>query len=522
MYDVLIKGATLIDGISARSRRSDIASRAGKIVAIADEIDTERATETIDASGHIVAPGFIDPHSHSDYYLLIDNRARSRLRQGVTTEIGGNCGYSAAPIEGEALADRIDAYRKIYRLDLDWRSVGEYLDRLHARKAAIDFQPLIGYNTIRASAMGFQARAPNRKERDKIADMIATGLDEGAIGMSLGLAYPPALFADFNELARAMKIVADRGKICSAHIRSEGSELIESIEEFIALARVSGARAQISHLKTFGRSAWGKLDRVFDLIESARDEGIEIMADRYPYLAANTGLSAILPDWAKEGSRDEIVARLRDPIERARVKKAISDDTAKDETYWSSVMISALDKEANRELEGATLTEAAERLGATDPIEALFELLISENALGEAIYFMMSDENLDRIYQKEWVMLGSDSGALDIDGPLSTGRAHPRAFGSYPKFWSEYVRDRRIIDPVEAIRKMSTIPARRFGLRDRGELSVGKRADMVIFDPSAFKERADYRDSFHFAEGALATIVNGRVAYRAETGRRPM
>ncbi|MFW2331924.1 MAG: N-acyl-D-amino-acid deacylase family protein [Nitrospinota bacterium] len=512
MFDLIIKNGLVIDGISTIPNKKDIAIQGDLIVDIADSIDRTASKESIDADGMLVTPGFVDLHSHSDYYLLIDNRASSRLSQGVTTDIGGNCGYGAAPIGGEILQERLIDYKKKYNLELDFESVRQYSDRLTKIRSGINLGLLLGYNTIRASISGYKASRLSADEESAVARMISAGLDEGAIGMSVGLVYPPASFSKLDELIKAFQIVGSRGKIFTAHIRSEGDQLEESIKEVLLIAREAGCKLQISHLKTAGKNNWDKLESVFEIIEEAKANGQEVMADRYPYLAANTSLSVILPDWTFEGGRSKLLERLGDEPTRRKIKNQILQIHT-DDNYFDSIWIAHTFSKKNSEYEGLSISESA-RLAGKEEFDFICDLLIEEEGNVEAIYFMMNEENLNKIYQKEWVFVASDSGASSIDGPLSDGKPHPRGFGSFAKFWSRYVIDKKALNYVEAINKMSVYPCKFFNIQNRGLIAKNKVADIAIFDPNNFKDQATYADPQQYATGLMATIVNGKIAYK--------
>ena len=507
MYDLLIKNGLLADGVSDKTYRADIAIEGDKIAAIAENIDPERAKKTIDAKGQIVAPGFVDVHSHSDYYLLIDNRAESKLMQGVTTEVGGNCGYAAAPMAGEVLTNRTKDYEEQFGLKVTWSGLDQYFATLAKKKPGVNFAALLGYNTVRGSVIGFEDREPTQKEMGNIKAMVADGLDHGAVGMSVGVVYPPACFAKIDEFTKAFGVVAKRDKVFTTHIRSEGAKLIEALEEVTKVAKGSGAKLQVSHLKTAGKDNWSKLDKAFEILEKAADDGITLMADRYPYLASNTGLQVVLPDRAFDGGRDQLLQKLANKQERKKFREEILENHPEQE-YWETVMVSQVVTDKNRDVEGLTVTEGAQKRGK-DPFNFIFDLLIDEKANVEAIYFCMSQENMDRILAKPWVVVGSDSGARNIDGPLAQGRPHPRTFGSFPKFFAEYVTRKKVFTIPEAIRKMSTAGCEFFKIANRGKLKPGYFADIVIFDPEQFDDTSTYKEPLSYPVGLSHVFVNG-------------
>lgn len=509
MFDVIIKGGLVADGKSPRLEKLDVAVKDGLIADVAPSIQSE-GVRVIEASGKVVAPGFVDVHSHSDYYLLIDPRARSKVTQGVTTEIGGNCGYSAAPMGGETLRQRAKDYEAQFGIKVDWAGMGEYLRRLEDARPAVNFAALIGYNTVRGSILGPNSSKPGADGMKKIKQMIGRALDEGAVGMSVGVVYPPACFAEAQEFIEAVSCVSARGKVFTSHIRSEGARLLEALEEMVTVAKGAGAKLQVSHLKTAGKDNWGKLDRAFEILEGAMAQGVSVMADRYPYLASNTGLQVTLPDRAFDGGKDALARRLADPRERA----AFTEDILKshpEQEYWETVMVSQVVTEANKDLEGLTVTQGAETRGK-DVFSFIYDLLMQENTDVEAIYFCMNEDNLARILRKPWVVVGSDSGARAIDGPLAIGRPHPRTFGTFPRFFREFVREKKLFTIPEAVRKTSTQALEFFGIGRRGEIKKGYFADIVVFDPDTIGDTSTYADPLSYPTGIEHVLVNGVAA----------
>jgi N-acyl-D-amino-acid deacylase len=517
--DILIRSAQVFDGGGTPSVEADIAIEGDRIVAVGPKTTTRGAHRVIEARGLAACPGFVDIHSHSDYHLLLTPTAESAVLQGVTSEIGGNCGYAAAPIWGSWWEDRAKSYREVYGLDHEWREVGAYFRRLLDSGISVNFGLLIGHNTLRGSVMGGADRAPNADEMQAMVAALARGMDEGALGLSTGLVYSPACFSPPDELAILAAAAGRKGGILSTHMRSEGDGLLEAIQEVIAAAEAGRTPLQISHLKTYGERNWGKLDQVFELIESAQHRGVDVTADRYPYTAANTGLQAALPKWAIEGGKAEQIARLADPAVRGRIRQEIGQGpNARD---WSQVMISEVTQDKNRRYQGLRV-DAAARLAGKEPLEFVLDLLHEEKTQVDAIYFTMSEENLRAILRKPYVMIGSDSGCRAHYGPLSTGRPHPRTFGSFARVLGYYARDEGLFDLSTAIRKMTSDPCRRLGLLDRGWVRPGFKADLVLFDPARVKDTATYEDSIRYPVGVHTVLVNGTVTVEAgeHTGAR--
>jgi N-acyl-D-amino-acid deacylase len=473
----------------------------------------------VEARGLAAAPGFVDIHGHSDYHLLLTGTAESAVQQGVTTEVGGNCGYSAAPVWGPWWEDRAKTYRDLYGLDHGWHGVADYSRRLLEGGISINFGLLVGHNTLRGSILGGASRPATQDEIGAMVEALDRGMAEGALGLSTGLVYAPACFSTPEELTALTAAAGRRGGILTAHMRDEGDELLEAIDEVIGAAETGKTPLQISHLKTYGERNWGKLSQAFDLIESAQRRGVDVTADRYPYTAANTDLQAVLPKWALEGGKAEQTARLADHGVRARIREEIGEGPAARD--WSQVMISEVTLERNRRYQGLRV-DAAARLARKEPLEFTLDLLFEEQVQVQAIYFVMSEENLQAILTKPYVMIGSDSGCRAHYGPLATGRPHPRAFGSFVRVLGHYARDGRLFGLAGAIRKMTSEPCRRMGLGDRGWLRPGYAADVVLFDPDRVKDTATYESPIRYPEGVSMVLVNGVVTVEAgaHTGAR--
>ncbi len=504
--DILIRGAHVFDGGGAPPVEADIAIGGDRIVAVGRDLPPQAARRLIDARGLAAAPGFVDIHGHSDYHLLLAGTAESAVLQGVTCEIGGNCGYAAAPIWGPWWEDRAKFYRDTYGLDHAWHDVRTYFHRLLEPGISINFGLLIGHNTLRGSVMGGADRAATVEALQAMVAALERGMDEGALGLSTGLVYSPACFSPSEELATLTAAAGRMGGILTTHMRSEGDSLLEATQEVIAAAEVGRTPLQISHLKTYGEQNWGKLAEVFDLIESAQRRGVDVTADRYPYAAANTGLQAALPYWAIEGSKAEQAARLDEPSVRTRIRREIGEGpTAQD---WSQVMISEVRLPQNRRYQGLR-ADAAARVAGKETLTFVLDLLQEEKTEVEAIYFVLSEENLRAILRKPYVMIGSDSACRPHYGPLSNGRPHPRTFGTFTRVLGHYAREVGLFDLATAIRKMTSDPCRRMGLRDRGWLRPGYAADVVLFDPDRVRDTATYEDPIRYPLGVHTVLVNG-------------
>jgi len=528
-YDLLIRGALIVDGTGQPAYLGDVGISGERIAWIGRlssrgsddgrwgddghgivEADQSSRVRVIDAQGLVLSPGFVDIHGHSDYTLLIDHRAESKLRQGITTEVVGNCGYSAAPVFSPLLEERSREYEKLYGLALTWRSFPEYLKVVELSAPTLNYVFLIGHNTLRASAMGFSDQEPSSQQMALMESWLDEALACGAFGLSSGLYYAPACFAKKDELIRLASRVSRAGGILSCHIRNEGDRLLEALEEILAIAKESGVSLQISHLKTFGQKNWEKLDQALALIESASSAGLKVSFDRYPYLAVQTSLQSLLPDWAQSGGSEAIVQRLIDRSLRPKIAQQLLS-ALPDEKAASSILISLLASKAHKAWEGLTLAQIAQCQGKSW-IEAALDLLHYERTDVEIIQFAMSNDNLVRILRHPLAMIGSDSSSRAADGPLRIGKPHPRAFGTFCRVLGEFCRERKILPPEEAVRKMSALACQKLGLQDRGLIKVGMMADLVLFDPAKIADQATYQDPFHYPAGIRLVVINGRIA----------
>ena len=520
MYDVIFHHAMIFDGLGDPPYEGALAILGDTIAEVGPGVSGSARRE-VDARGLALSPGFVDIHGHSDYYLLINPEAHAKVRQGVTTDVGGNCGYAASPICGSEFEERKKWYREQFDLDLTFQGVGEHLDRVDAVGVSINYAHLAGHNTIRASVMGGEARPARPEELAAMEEMLSAGMEEGAFGLSTGLVYAPACFADKEELTALCRVSARGGGLLATHMRSEGDGLLEAMDEVMSVAASAKLPLQISHLKTAGERNWDKLDEAFARIERAREMGEDVTCDRYPYTASNTHLSALLPDWAHDGAFGEKIERLADPETRTRLRGEIMS-AHPEQSYWENILISRVFTEANRSCEGFTLARLGETRGMA-PVDAMLDLLIEERMNVEILIFMMSAENMRRILGKPYVMVGSDAGALTHEPPLGVGRPHPRNFGTFPFVLGALARDEGLFPIAEAIRKMTSAPCERLGIADRGRLSVGMKADLVLFDPDEIRDECTYERPIAYPSGIEMVLVNGEIVVESgsHTGMRP-
>lgn len=460
----------------------------------------------VDAEGSVVSPGFIDSHSHSDAYLVVEPDAPSKLSQGITTEINGQCGGSIAPRYGEA---RLSGdWASILGDRLQWRSLAEYREVLASAKPSVNTVQFIGHNTLRSSVVGYAGRNAAPDELSEMKRLLARELDDGGWGLTTGLIYQPGKYSTPEEVVALAEVASSRGGFYATHMRSEGDGILESIDEVIELVKATGVRAEISHLKTSGRRNWAKIDQVLEKMQAAVDEGLLLGSDRYPFCAAGTDLDVVFPDWAGEGAAPAEMERLKTPALRAR----IVDDINASGRDWSTVMIGGVWHEDNRPYSGRMVSEIC---GGRTPGETVCDILEKDLCRTGAFFFGMSDENLDRIYSVPWVVPGSDASLRAPWGPLGKDHPHPRAYGTMPGYFSRMTDRSRmcaVADEV-AIARMTSVPARRFGISGRGVLEKGAYADIAVWNRADFRNTATYVNSHSFCTGMEKVFVNGVLAY---------
>ncbi len=508
MYDILIKNGKLIDGSGVPWFYGDLAVKDGKIVKIKRFIN-ETARRIIDAQGKVVCPGFIDIHTHSDITLLVNPLAESKVRQGITLEVGGNCGSSPAPVSSKWEEKLKREIKEDYGLKLEWRSFGEYLETMEQQGISVNYAGLVGHGAIRKSVLGYDDIKPTREQFNEMGKLTAQAMQEGAFGFSTGLIYPPSSFADTDEIVFLARIVNSYGGYYATHIRDEGENLFEAVEEAIEIGKRSGVPVQLSHHKAVGKPNWGKVNKSLKLIEKARERGIDVTCDQYPYTAAATNLSSIIPDWAHDGGIERLIERLTDCELRIKLRKIVTKKQV-EKSGWSKILISSVAGKKNKHFEGKNLEEISKTL-AKDPCEVAFDLIIEEKDKVEMIRFGMSEEDVQQVMKHSTTMIGSDASAKAVYGILGMGKPHPRSYGAFVRVLGKYVREEGIISLEEAIKKMTGLPAWRLGLQDRGLLKVGNWADITIFDFQKVKDTATYTNPHSYAEGIFYVIVNGKI-----------
>lgn len=520
---VLIENGIVVDGSGAPAFAGDVLVRGDRIEAVFRRMgngewgmgngESVGADETVDATGCVVSPGFIDSHTHSDAYLVIEPDAPSKIAQGITTEVNGQCGGSAAPRYGEA---RLSSdWAALLGERLTWHSMAEYREALEQARPAVNTVQFVGHNTLRSSVVGYAGRAATPDELARMQTLLAQSMDEGAWGLTTGLIYQPGRYSTPDEVAALARVAAERDGIYATHMRSEGDRILEAIDEVVDLARTTGIRAEISHLKTGGRANWGKIDAVLEKVQSAIDEGVVLGSDRYPYCAAGTDLDIVLPDWAQEGAAKAEVERLADPALRRRIVDEINA-SGRD---WSEVMIGGTWHEDTKAFSGKTIAEilsprnAAIPQSISTPGELVCRILELDGCKTGAFFFTMCEENLDKILSRPWIVPGSDASLRAPWGPLGKDHPHPRAYATMPVFLA---RLRRLgVSLEDAVARMTYVPARRFGLAGRGVVEKGAFADIAVWRDGEFASDSTYKDPHRFARGVECVMVNGAVTYRA-------
>jgi N-acyl-D-amino-acid deacylase len=507
-FDLIFAGGRVVDGTGAPWTRSDVGIVGDRIAAVGD-LSRATSKRRIDASRLVVAPGFIDMLGQSEYGVLVDNRAASKITQGITTEITGE-GRSIAPTNARMIADAGDTWIR-YGVTPDWTTLAGYWKAFERARPAINLGTFVGAGGVRDLVIGKDERAATREEIAAMEAAVAQAMEEGAFGLSTSLAYVPDRFATTDEIIALAKVAARYGGTYITHQRDEGDGIDASLDEVFRVAREAQIPAQIYHLKTAGKRNWGRMPAVLRRIEAAREEGLDVSADQYPWAASSNNLDASLPLWVREGGREKLISRLRDPAVRARVRA----DFPRENPDWSDqpgsrILITRALNPALKSYEGRTIAEIA-RSENKDPLDVLMDTVIADRANTGRVTFSMSEEDVRTALAHPLVSMGTDSGAKAEDGIYSEEKSHPRAWASTARILGRYVRDEKVLTLEEAIRKMTSLPASRMGLADRGILRPGMAADVVAFDPATVRDRSTYADPLHYSEGIPYVCVNGQL-----------
>ncbi len=502
--DILIAGGSVLDGTGKREWRADVGVRGGRIVEVGD-LGNATAGRTIDASALKVAPGFIDIHSHTDTELFRDPRAESKVHQGVTTEATGMDGDSAAPLGGPSLQRAVRLFREEFGFECPYRDIDGFLTLLEQRGTTQNILTFVGLGTLREVVVGMENRPATQDEVRAMQREALRAIEQGAWGTSTGLEYTPGSFASSAELSEVIRIVPDRLRIYATHMRNEDDRLLEAIQEAITIANDAGARLQVSHLKAQYRRNWSKQAQAIELLEKALASGLDVHADRYPYVAYNTDLSALFPLWAREGGTAMFLERLQDRDALARMNQEVLR-RIEGLGSWDAVLISSVATEQNKDLQGKTLAAIAGEQ-SIDPFEVAVQLLREEETRVGMVGFGMDEAGTEMVLAWKNTMVASDGGSYSPSRP--TSRPHPRCYGTFPRAIALYQRERKITSLPDMIRKMTSLPAAKLGLSDRGVLAPGNAADIVLFDYARIRDRATFVDPHQFPDGIPFVLVNG-------------
>jgi N-acyl-D-amino-acid deacylase len=519
-FDLIIRGGYVLDGSGGEAFEADIGI-SGDYIKEIGQILSVRGKSVIEAKDLIVCPGFIDVHEHTDVELMVNPKAESSIHQGITTLVSGNCGSSPFPLAEEIYEETRENLKEVFELDLTWRDINGFFSRLEEKGMALNYSTLVGHGAIRGAAMGFNDRDPSQEELEKMKKMVAENIEYGAIGLSTGLEYAPGSYAKAEEIIELGKVVSQNGAVYASHMRDEGDRLLESLDETIDVARKTGVSVEVSHLKVAYPRNWPKIDAALAKIEEAKENGISIFCDRYPYIAGSTGLSFYFPLWAREGTTDEFLARLKDPALESRLRAHFAEQEKKLGS-WDKVVISSVVSEKNKAFEGKSVLAGAKETGKS-PYDFAKDLLIEEKNRVDMVIFIMKEENLKRILAHPLVGVGTDGSAVAPYGLLHRGKPHPRHYGTFPRVLGKYVREEKIVPLPEMMKKITSLAAQKFGFEKRGSLKSGYFADIVIFDPDKVIDKATWTNPHQYPEGIEYVFVNGQVVIKEgnHTGELP-
>lgn len=517
MFEHKFINARIMDGTGAPWFRGEVATADGRIVEIGRSVAGE-AREVVDIGGRVLAPGFIDVHTHDDLAVLRDATHAPKLLQGVTSVVLGNCGFGGSP-SSPARRDDLVRYAAPVLGTMPasgaWDAFGDYLDALSGTPSSVNAVSQVAHGAVRIAVMGFENRAATPAEVERMCALVREAMEAGAIGLSFGLLYAPGCYADRRELVAVAATAARAGGILNCHIRTEGDTLLASLTEVMDIAEAAGAPLHVSHLKVVGKRNWGTIGRALDLIAGRRARGLDVTCDIYTYTAGSSTLLSVLPPWVSAGGAREVLARLADPAARERIRRDMEGNLPGWDNFagmlgWDRVVISGVDTEANRSLEGRNIEAIASERGQ-HPVDCMLDILLEESGRVTMILHQMSEEDVKSVLRSDFAMVGSDG------IPLETGKVHPRHYGTFPRMIAHYVRRERIMPVEEAVRKMTAISALRFGLSGRGLISRGASADLVVFDDGEIEDIATFEDPRRYPVGLDRIYVNGKLA--AEQGK---
>ncbi|MFZ0751996.1 MAG: D-aminoacylase [Pyrinomonadaceae bacterium] len=523
-FDVIIKGGTVYDGSGRPPRRADVGIKGDRIAAVGN-LSRATATTVVDAKGLAVAPGFINMLSHSESSLIRDPRSLSEIKQGVTTQIFGE--FSMGPLNDQ-MKQRLRETPGDGTLEIEWTTLAEYLTYLEKRGIPQNVASFIGAATIREHVIGLEDKQPTPAQLEQMRELVRREMEAGALGITTALIYPPAFFAKTEEIIEMCKVAAKYKGKYTTHMRSEGNQLIEAVQETIRISREAGLPAEIYHLKASGAANWPKMDQAIRMIENARRRGLKITANMYTYPAGGTGLDASMPPWVWDGGREAGYKRLQDAATRKKIADAIRTPSNDWENLYmlagspERLLLASFRSEQLKPLVGKTLGEVA-RMRGKDPVETIMDLVLEDRSRIGTIYFLMSEDNLKKQIRVPWVSFGSDAASIAPEGNALRSAAHPRAYGNFARLLGKYVREEKVISLTEAVRRLSSLPATNLGLDRRGFLRPGMFADVVVFDPQTIADRATFENPHQLSVGVQHVFVNGTQVLKdgESTGAKP-
>ncbi len=523
-FDVIIKGGIVYDGTGRPPLKADVGINGDRIAAVGN-LSGSNAKAIIDATDLAVAPGFINMLSHSESSLIVDGRSMGEIKQGVTTQIFGE--GSMGPLNDQMKRTRRESQGDV-KYDIEWTTLAEFLRYLERRGVSQNVASFIGAPTLREYVIGLEDKRPTPEQLDQMRELVRGEMEAGALGITTALIYPPAFFAKTEELIELCKVAARYKGKYTTHMRSEGNQLIEGVQETIRISREAGLPAEIYHLKASGKANWPKMDQVIRMIQAARRRGLKITANMYTYPAGGTGLDASMPPWVFDGGREAAYKRLQDPDTRKKIAEAIRTPTNDWENLYllagspERILLASFKTEKLKPLTGKTLAEVAKMRGK-DPPETIMDLVLEDRSRIGTIYFLMSEENIKKQIRQPWVSFGSDAASIAPEGVFLKSSAHPRAYGNFARLLGKYVREEKVISLAEAVRRLSGLPARNLGLDHRGFLKPDMFADVVVFDPKTIADRATFANPHQYAVGVKHVFVNGVQVLKdgEHTGAKP-
>jgi len=523
-FDVIIRGGMVYDGTGRPGVKRDVGIKGDRIAAIGD-LSRAVAAKVIDAKGKAVTPGFINMLSHSETSLIVDGRSIGELKEGVTTQILGEAsmGPLSEPMRARRLAGQGDV-----KFDIPWTTLAEYLTWLEKRGISQNIASFIGASTVREYVIGLEDKPPTPEQLTRMRELVRNEMEQGALGITSALIYPPAFFAKTEELIELCKEAAKYKGKYAVHMRSEGNQLLEAVSETIRISREAKVPAEIYHLKASGASNWPKMDQAIKMINDARRSGLKITADMYNYPAGGTGLDASMPPWVFDGGNEAAYKRLQDPEMRKKIAAAVRTPSDEWENLYllagspDRLLLSSFKSEALKPLTGKTLSEVAKMRGK-DPVETIMDLVLEDRSRIGTIYFLMSEANIKNQMRQPWVMFGSDAASMATEGVFLKSSTHPRTYGNFSRLLGKYVREEKVISLAEAIKRLTGLPATNLELKDRGFLKVGMYADVVVFDPETIADRATFENPHQYSVGVSDVFVNGVqvLANGEHTGAKP-